>query len=156
MEELFDSLKNWGCDVDGALARFIGDRELYRSCLHTAGDQNFELLPEALRAGEMGRAFECAHTLKGMLANMGLIPLYDIVVRIVEPLRAGEPAELLPVCDKLLAARQAEYPVKGVGMRVLMTNIIALCDEGCMRNFCGMFRQRDRRKLHAAGSGRIA
>ena len=36
MEELFDSLKNWGCDVDGALARFIGDRELYRSCLHTA------------------------------------------------------------------------------------------------------------------------
>ena len=24
MEELFDSLKNWGCDVDGALARFIG------------------------------------------------------------------------------------------------------------------------------------
>ena len=49
MEELFDSLKNWGCDVDGALARFIGDRELYRSCLHTAaGDQNFELLPEAL------------------------------------------------------------------------------------------------------------
>ena len=106
MEELFDSLKNWGCDVDGALARFIGDRELYRSCLHTAaGDQNFELLPEALRAGKMGRAFECAHTLKGMLANMGLIPLYDIVVRIVEPLRAGEPAELLPVCDELLAAR---------------------------------------------------
>ena len=36
---------------------------------------------------------------------MGLIPLYDIVVRIVEPLRAGEPAELLPVCDELLAAR---------------------------------------------------
>ena len=32
MEELFDSLKNWGCDVDGALARFIGDRELYRFC----------------------------------------------------------------------------------------------------------------------------
>lgn len=106
MEELFDSLKNWGCDVDGALARFIGDRELDRRCLYTAAtDQNFELLPETLRSGEMGRAFECAHTLKGMLANMGLIPLYDIVVRIVEPLRAGEPAELLPVCDELLAAR---------------------------------------------------
>ena len=75
------------------------------ACTRRRGDQNFELLPEALRAGEMGRAFECAHTLKGMLANMGLIPLYDIVVRIVEPLRAGEPAELLPVCDELLAAR---------------------------------------------------
>lgn len=37
MEELFDSLKNWGCDVDGALARFIGDRELYRSCLPHGG-----------------------------------------------------------------------------------------------------------------------
>ena len=104
MEELFDSLKNWGCDVDGALARFIG--ELYRRCLYTAAtDQNFELLPETLRSGEMGRAFECAHTLKGMLANMGLTPLYDIVVRIVEPLRAGETAGLLPACDELLAAR---------------------------------------------------
>ena len=41
-------------------------------------------------------------------------------------------------------------------MRVLMTNIIALCDEGLYEDFCGMFRQRDRRKLHAAGSGRIA
>ena len=51
------------------------------------------------------QAFECAHTLKGMLANMGLTPLYDIVVRIVEPLRAGETAGLLPACDELLAAR---------------------------------------------------
>ena len=42
MEELFDSLKNWGCDVDGALARFIGDRELYRSCLHTAAGRQEE------------------------------------------------------------------------------------------------------------------
>lgn len=42
MEELFDSLKNWGCDVDGALARFIGDRELYRSCLpHGGGGSEF-------------------------------------------------------------------------------------------------------------------
>lgn len=55
MEELFDSLKNWGCDVDGALARFIGDRELYRSCLHTAaGDQNFELLRRRCAQGRWG------------------------------------------------------------------------------------------------------
>ena len=36
MEELFDSLKNWGCDVDGALARFIGDRALSTGYNHLA------------------------------------------------------------------------------------------------------------------------
>jgi len=96
MEELFDSLKDWGCDVDGALARFIGDRELYRSCLHTAaGDQNFRTFcRKRWRAGETARAFECAHTLKGNACQYGADPLYDIVVRIVEPLRAGEPEGL--------------------------------------------------------------
>ena len=34
-------------------------------------------------------AFRHAHTLKGLTANMGLTPLHDLVVRIVEPLRGG-------------------------------------------------------------------
>ena len=55
MEELFDSLKNWGCDVDGALARFIGDRELYRSCLHTAaGDQILNFCRRRCAQGRWG------------------------------------------------------------------------------------------------------
>lgn len=41
MEELFDSLKNWGCDVDGALARFIGDRELPPLPVHGSDRSEF-------------------------------------------------------------------------------------------------------------------
>jgi len=37
---------------------------------------------------------------------MGLTPMYDIVVRIVEPLRAGSDEDLLPVCEELLQAKE--------------------------------------------------
>ena len=50
MEELFDSLKNWGCDVDGALARFIGDRELYRSCVFVQAALGLNASPETAPA----------------------------------------------------------------------------------------------------------
>lgn len=36
---------------------------------------------------------------------MGLTPLYDTVVEIVEPLRAGNAQGLMPLYDKLLAQR---------------------------------------------------
>ena len=37
---------------------------------------------------------------------MGLTPMYDIVVRIVEPLRAGSDENLLPVCDELIQSKK--------------------------------------------------
>lgn len=40
-----------------------------------------------------------------MLANMGLTPMYDIAVRIVEPLRAGNADGLLPIYEELLQAK---------------------------------------------------
>lgn len=46
------------------------------------------------------------HTLKGVLANLGLTPIYDIVVRIVEPLRAKSAEGVMEEYEKLLAARE--------------------------------------------------
>ena len=68
-------------------------------------DEAFFALGDALRAGDRERAFYCAHTLKGVLANLGLIPIYDIVVRIVEPLRAEETDGVLAEYEKLLESR---------------------------------------------------
>ncbi|MDY6296345.1 MAG: Hpt domain-containing protein, partial [Schwartzia succinivorans] len=48
-------------------------------------------------------AFRHAHTLKGLTANMGLTPLYDLVVKIVEPLREGNcKPELKKIYDELM------------------------------------------------------
>lgn len=104
---LLEELKNWGCDIDGALERFVGDEDMYKSCLYTLlGDKAFLGLGEALRANQVKEAFDYAHTLKGVIANMGLTPMYQIVVRLVEPLRKGEIENLLPIYEELLQARE--------------------------------------------------
>ena len=56
-------------------------------------DQNLQKLGDALEGGDMQAAFEAAHTLKGVVGNMGLTPLYQAVCAIVEPLRAKEGAD---------------------------------------------------------------
>ncbi len=103
---LLEELKKWGCDIDGALERFVGDEELYTTCLYTViEDKAFAGLGESLRTNHIKEAFDYAHTLKGVLANMGLTPMYDITVRLVEPLRIGDAKNLLPVYEELMQAK---------------------------------------------------
>lgn len=106
MGALLDGLREWGCDVDGAMERFMEDEELYVSCLNTIlTDEAFTGLGSALQTGESRKAFEYAHTLKGVLANLGLTPMFDITVRIVEPLRAERDEDLIPAYGELMEAR---------------------------------------------------
>ena len=114
MNKLYGELRGWGCDVDGALERVINDDELYLACLQSiAHDETFFSLGDALRAGDNERAFDCAHTLKGVLANLGLTPIYDSVVRIVEPLRAKSAEGVMEEYEKLLAARERQEKTIG-------------------------------------------
>lgn len=107
MSTLLEALKEWGCDVDGAMERLMGDEGLYQTCLHSVmEDKNFAGLCDALNQRKVEQAFEYAHTLKGVLANMGLTPMYDTVVQIVEPLRKGNDENLLPVCEELLQEKE--------------------------------------------------
>ena len=57
--------------------------------LDMLNDSSFEELGKAIEANDVKAAFESAHTLKGLAANMGLDPMLDIVVELVEPLRNG-------------------------------------------------------------------
>ena len=90
MNKLCENLQNWGCDIPGAMRRFLDDEELYTSCLATMlADDNFDNLGEAIKANDVSKAFDAAHSLKGTLGNMGLTPMYEIIIQIVEPLRDG-------------------------------------------------------------------
>jgi hypothetical protein len=106
MKDTLAQLAAWGCDTKGALARVLDDRELLLSCIgQVAEDPAFEVLGKSLQSERIREAFDAAHTLKGIIANTGLTPLYAPVVAIVEPLRTGETAGTADAYRQLLEKR---------------------------------------------------
>ncbi len=90
MSDIITALKDWGCDIEGALDRVLGDEKFYRSLLGMlTEDAAFDGLGEAIKNKDALKAFQYAHDLKGSLANMGITPLYRTVCEMVEPLRVG-------------------------------------------------------------------
>ncbi|MDO4540310.1 MAG: Hpt domain-containing protein [Syntrophomonadaceae bacterium] len=88
---LLEKLNSYGADTEGAVARFMGDTELYASCLLAfVDDPCFAALQEGLSAGNYDQAFRAAHTLKGVAGNLGLTPLYQSVGAMAEMLRTGK------------------------------------------------------------------
>lgn len=102
-----EGLQREGCKMDEALHRVLGDEDLLLELLQQAFVYEAVVpLGEYLRSGEAAQAFEEAHALKGVFANLGLTPLYDIMVRIVDPLRIGKTEGLLAVYEELLERRE--------------------------------------------------
>lgn len=115
MKTIFQTLEEWGCDVDGALDRFLEDEELYMTCLKTViSDTAFEKLGMALDEKKVSEAFDYAHTLKGVFANLGLTPMFTIVENIVEPLRGGSAENLQGVYEELLASNEHLKSILGM------------------------------------------
>lgn len=93
-----DIFEAYGMDYFRTMERFMGNEKLYLKLLDMLfQDDNLKKLGDALNSGNMAGAFEAAHTLKGVSANMGLTALYNAVCALVEPLRRSE--------------KSAEYPV---------------------------------------------
>ena len=81
-------LVNAGIDYDGGLKRCLNDTSLYERVLcKFPGDKSYSKIVEALESADAKAAFEAAHTLKGVSANLGLTDLYDSVFPLVEELR---------------------------------------------------------------------
>ena len=96
MDEKIKKLKALGCDTDAALERFMGDKQLYLTCLEQMlTDESFEKLGDALSKSDVNSAFHYAHMLKGVYANMGMTPIYKECSAIVEPLRSGSFSDTL-------------------------------------------------------------
>lgn len=94
MQGFREIFETYGGDYEGTLGRFMGNEKMYMKFLGMFfKDENLHKLGYALSQGDMTAAFEAAHTLKGVTANMGLAPLVEAVCAIVEPLRKGEPRE---------------------------------------------------------------
>jgi HPt (histidine-containing phosphotransfer) domain-containing protein len=100
-------LQEWGCDTAAALERMLDDEDFYIECLQIVQtDVHFDKLKIALENRETETAFDCAHTLKGVLGNVGLTPMYEMDVQIVEQLRIGRCENLDDKLESLLRMRE--------------------------------------------------
>lgn len=88
MSELTEHMDTYGADTTATMERFLDDEDMYLKCLHIfSTDSGFADLAAALEKKNYTAAFESAHMLKGVAANLGLTPLYDKICILVEALR---------------------------------------------------------------------
>lgn len=91
MSEFKNIFEAYGGDYVTTMGRFVHNEKMYLKFLDMLfQDENLQRLGEALKNDDIQGAFEAAHTLKGVVGNMGLAPLFDAVCVIVEPLRLKE------------------------------------------------------------------
>lgn len=85
------SLEALGMDLNQTLARFVGNEKLlFRFLNKLPQDETFEKLKQAIDAGDTEDAFHQAHTLKGVVGNLGLDDIFNAVDPMVETLRQGQ------------------------------------------------------------------
>ena len=108
MSILIERLIGCGCNVQEAMSRFLNNEDFYAKCYAKfIEDKSFQKLGDAIKAGDARAAFEAAHELKGISANMGITPIYDRVVNIVEEFRAGRmPENALSIWEDIMHIKE--------------------------------------------------
>ena len=81
-------LESKGCKTSEGLNRCLNNKDFYLMLVSKSlKDDSFENLKKALEEKDYNRAFEMAHSLKGVLGNLSLTPLFNIVNELTELLR---------------------------------------------------------------------
>ena len=83
-----DNLKSLGVNVEEGLGRCLNNETIYLKLVGLGlSDAHFEELRHALDAGDTKTAFEAAHALKGVIANLSLTPILTPLSEMTEALR---------------------------------------------------------------------
>ena len=101
-----EKLNNFGANTAEGLARCFGNEALYLKLVATIpGEASFGKLKDALAEKNLKAAFEAAHALKGVLANLSLTPIYTPVAEITELLRSNTDMDYKSLLDTILEKR---------------------------------------------------
>ena len=102
-----DALRACGVNTGEGLGRCMNNEAFYLRLVNMAlDDAGFGKLADAVAAGDMKAGFEAAHSLKGVLGNLALTPIYEPVSEMTELLRASADADYQGYLDRVLAARE--------------------------------------------------
>ena len=97
-----DMLKELGADTASGMARCIDNEDFYLKMVNMAlQDPSFDQLKEAIDAGDLNTAFERAHSLKGVMGNVALTPLFEPISEITEELRARNDIDYSGYLDRI-------------------------------------------------------
>ena len=103
-----EQLRAWGADVDDAMPRCLNNEAFYLRLVGKAVEEPaFDRLREALEAGDLDKAFEQAHALKGVTGNLALTPIDKPVRGITELLRSRTDMDYGPLLAEILSQRDA-------------------------------------------------
>ena len=97
-----ENLKQFGADTDDALTRCMGNEGFYFKLIgRVLEDKGFDTLEQAIGAHDLDAAFEAAHSLKGVLGNLSLTPIYEPVNEMTELLRSRSDVDYQPYLDAI-------------------------------------------------------
>ena len=83
-----DALKEFGADTQSGLSRCLNKEELYLSLVKKLSESDeINKLEGAIAENNLEAAFNAAHTIKGVTANLSLNPIFKPAAEITEHLR---------------------------------------------------------------------
>ena len=98
-----DDLIAYGANVDEGLGRCMNNEGFYLRLVETVkAEGGFAKLKDSIESNDLDQAFEAAHSLKGVTANLALTPIYEPVNEITELLRAKSQVDYTPLLTEIL------------------------------------------------------
>lgn len=102
-----EDLRSYGANVEEGLNRCVNNEGFYLKMINKAVEDNsFEELYSAVNSKDLEKAFEIAHALKGVLANLALTPICEPVSEIVELLRKRTDTDYSEYLERIRAKRE--------------------------------------------------
>ncbi len=109
-----ENLKAWGANTEDGLRRCMNNEAFYLKLADKAArDPSFDRLKEALEAKDLDAAFDLAHALKGVTANLALTPVYRPVEQMTELLRGRTDTDYSPFLAEMEKQRSALLALMG-------------------------------------------
>ena len=89
---LIEELKSLGADTDDALVRFMDNSALYERMLKKLPKvvEDTPVMPY-VESGDLDTAMSNAHTIKGVVGNLSITPLYNNYTEMVNLFRDDKP-----------------------------------------------------------------
>ena len=115
VQELYQSI---GGNYDAAKSILMMDKLIGKFVIKFLDDKSYEKLNTAVAARDASGAFEGAHAMKGVCANLGLRSLSDLASELAEEFRPGNARKLSDAeVDERMAAISALYGKSIEGIR---------------------------------------